>query len=335
MIRRLARTVAATAALSGALLVAPQVAHADAAGPTDYRSEVTAITPRTEAIDVSIVGGDAFVLIVVAPGHEVIVLGYDSEPYLRIDADGTVAENRRSEATYYNAERFGNDEIPEFADNDAAPEWHEIGHDGRWAWHDHRAHWMGSAPPIGLDPGESLPAQSVRLLVDGRPVEVSVQTTLQASPPPWPAILGVLIGLGLAVFGAAAGTASRVLATSLIAVAATFVGIAQFRSLPSETGPLLTWWLLPAMALACMIVTILTYGRSVLLHNALTALAGMQLSIWAFGRRSSLTKAVLPTDLPFWLDRVVTGAALAGGVTLTVLAIWELLRPPAPVPATN
>ena len=232
-------------------------------------------------------------------------------------------------------QRFGNDEIPEFADNDAAPEWHEIGHDGRWAWHDHRAHWMGSAPPIGLDPGESLPAQSVRLLVDGRPVEVSVQTTLQASPPPWPAILGVLIGLGLAVFGAAAGTASRVLATSLIAVAATFVGIAQFRSLPSETGPLLTWWLLPAMALACMIVTILTYGRSVLLHNALTALAGMQLSIWAFGRRSSLTKAVLPTDLPFWLDRVVTGAALAGGVTLTVLAIWELLRPPAPVPATN
>jgi len=334
VIRRFARTVAATAAVSGALLAAPQVAHADAAGPTDYRSEVTAITPDTEAIDVSIEGGDAFVLIVVAPGHEVIVLGYDSEPYLRIAADGTVAENRRSEATYYNAERFGSD-VPDFADNDAEPEWREIGHGGRWAWHDHRAHWMGSEPPLGLDPGESLPAQSVRLLVDGQPVEVSVQTTLQASPSPAPAILGVLIGLGLAVFGAVAGTASRVLGTSLIAVAATFTGIVQFRSLPSETGPLVTWWLLPAIALTCMIVTILTYGRSVLLENALTALAGMQLTIWAFGRRSTLTRAVLPTDLPFWLDRVVTGAALAGGATFTVLAVWELLRTPAGAAATS
>ncbi len=335
VIRRLALTAVAAAAMGGALLGAPQVAHADAAGPTDYRSEVTSITPATDAIDVSIEGGDSFLLLVVAPGHEAIVLGYDDEPYLRISADGTVAENRRSQATYYNASRFGSDDIPDFVDNQASPEWEEIGHDGRWAWHDHRAHWMGSEPPIGLDAGESLPAQSLRLRVDGQPVEVTVQTTLQSSPSPLPAIVGVLVGLGLAIFGAAAGTASRVLGTALLAIAATVTGVVQFRSLPSETGPLLTWWLLPAMALAWMIVTILLYGRSVMLQNALMALAGMQLTIWAFGRRSSLTKAVLPTDLPFWLDRFVTGAALTGGATLTVLAVWELLRTPAGVPVTS
>ena len=328
LIVRLRRVgVVATALVLGALAV-PQVALADAAGPTDYRSEVISISPANDAIAVSIEGGDAFVRIVVAAGHEVIVLGYDDELYLRISADGTVEQNRRSMATYYNAERFGADSIPDIVDNDAEPDWAEIGHGGSWAWHDHRAHWMGSDPPIGLDAGDSLPPQIVPLVVDGERVDVEVQTTLQSSPSPWPAILGVLIGLHVVLLGVLAGPATVTLGSLLLASAATAVGAAQFRSLPSETGPLLSWWLLPTIALLCAIATIVIYGRWAMLQSALVLLAGLQLALWAFTRRTTLTKPVLPTDLPFWLDRMVTAAALVGGAALVAVTLVALFRPP-------
>lgn len=308
------------------ILAAPQVAHADAAGPTDYRTQVISITPATDAIRVSIEGGDAFVRIAVSVGHDVIVLGYDDEPYLHIAADGTVAHNRRSAATYYNAERYGA-EIPESVDNQAQPEWVEIGTGGAWAWHDHRSHWMGSEPPIGLEPGESLPPQQIPLLVDGERVEVEVQTTLQASPSIWPSVFGLLIGLQLVLLGSLAGPATATLVSILLAGAATIVGVAQFRSLPGETGPLVTWWLLPALALLCLIATILTYGRQPLLRTGLVLLAGVQLTLWAVIRRTTMTSAVLPTDLPFWFDRMVTAAVLTGGAALVVTGLITLFRP--------
>lgn len=308
------------------MLAMPQAAHADAAGPTDYRTQVISITPATDAIEVSIEGGDAFVRIAVSAGHDVIVLGYDDEPYLRIAADGTVAHNLRSAATYYNAERYGA-EIPESVDNQAQPEWVEIGTGGAWAWHDHRSHWMGSEPPLGLDPGQSLPSQRIPLLVDGDRVEVEVQTTLQASPSIWPSVFGLLIGLQLVLLGLLAGPATATLASILLACAGTIVGVAQYRSLPAETGPLVTWWLLPALALLWLIATVLTYGRQHLLSSGLTLLAGVQLTLWAVVRRATLTSAVLPTDLPFWIDRMVTAAVLTGGAALVVTGLITLFRP--------
>ncbi len=313
------------------VLAVPQVAHADAAGPTDYRTQVVSISPATEAFEVSIEGGDAFVRIVVSEGHEVSVLGYDDEPYLHIGTDGTVAENRRSVATYYNAERYGAD-IPESVDNEAEPEWATIGSGGTWAWHDHRAHWMGSEPPIGLEPGDSLPHQVIPLIVDGERVEIEVRTTLQPSPSIWPTVFGLLVGLQLVLIGSLAGPATVTLVSIPLASAATVVGVAQFRSLPAETGPLMTWWLLPTLALMCLLATIATHGRGTLLRSGLVLLAGVQLTLWAITRRTTLTKAVLPTDLPFWFDRTITAAVLTGGAALIVTALIALFRPPASEP---
>ena len=325
---RLAHWCVGSAALAIGLLAAPGVARADPAGPTDYRSEVVSITPTTDVISVSIEGGDSFVRIVVAEGHELTVLGYDDEPYLRISADGTVEENRRSAATYYNTERFGTDTLPEVVDNDAPPDWVAVGRGGSWAWHDHRAHWMGPEPPIGLDAGESLPPQVVPVVVDGVRVDIAVQITLQSSPSVWPAVFGVLTGLLVVLLAGRAGPATLTFGTLVLATTATVVGVAQFRSLPAETGPLMTWWLLPAIAVACAVATIVTYGRWPTMQSAVALLAGLQLALWAYTRRATLTKPVLPTDLPFWFDRIITAAALAGGTALTVVAGVALFRPP-------
>ena len=53
---------------------------------------------------------------------------------------------------------------------------------------------------------------------------------------------------------------------------------------------------------------------------------GLVLAVWAFVRRDGLTSAIVPTDLPMWLDRFTTSACLVGGVLLFGLAVRNLLR---------
>ena len=305
------------------------VARADAAGRTDYRTTITAITPTTDAISVSVEGGDAFLRIAVDPGHEVTILGYDDEPYLRIGDDGTVARNRRSYATYYNEERYGRTDIPDVVDHLAEPDWQEVGDGGTWAWHDHRAHWMGSEPPIGLEPGESLPPQIVPIVVDGAPVAIEVRIALVAEPSLVPVVFGVLIGLGVALLGVVLGPASTALAMLLLATGSLVVGWGQYASLPAETGRLVTWWLLPAIAVASMLIAVATYGRSRFALLALTALAAAPALAWAFTRRAGLTAAVLPTDLSYGLDRFVTAAALTGSAVVLTATVRRLFAAPA------
>jgi hypothetical protein len=312
------------------LLVAPGVAHADPAGPTDYRSEIIAIEPATDAVDVSIEGGDAFVRVAVAPGHEVIALGYDEEPYLRIDPDGVVWRNVRSYATYYNEERYGGSDIPDLVDNEAAPEWERIGDGGSWAWHDHRAHFMGTAPPINMDPGDSFPPVVVPIVVDGERVSVEVMTTLQAEPSWLPSAVGALVGLQVVLVAGLLGPATRVFGGLVLGGAALVAGTAQFLSLPAETGPAFSWWALPVLALAGLVATIAIYGRSPLVQHALVALAGLFLTVWAFSRRDGLTSAIIPTDLPFWLDRAITAGCLVGGATLAVTSMLHMFSPIPP-----
>jgi len=56
----------------GLVLLGGTPAAADAPAPTDFRSEVTAVVPETDVIDVSIVGGDGFLLLEVDEGHTAV-----------------------------------------------------------------------------------------------------------------------------------------------------------------------------------------------------------------------------------------------------------------------
>jgi hypothetical protein len=174
----------------------------------------------------------------------------------------------------------------------------------------------------------------VPLLVDGSRVEIVVVTTLQDPPSIWPVVFGLLIGLQVAMLGALVGPATTVLSSLALSSSALVVGVAQFRSLPSETGPLITWWLLPAVALLCAVIAIATYGRSALMRAGLLALTGLQLLVWGVRRRDGLTAAVLPTDLPASIDRGATAAVLAGAAVLIVSAIRQMFTSVAPVPTT-
>ena len=315
-------------------MAAPAVAHADAAGPTDYTTEIVGVTPvaASDVVTVKIVGGDAFVEATVEAGHELTVLGYrpDEEPYLRIGPDGVVEQNRLSFATYYNQDRFGTDDIPDHVDTTAEPEWERIGDGGSWAWHDHRAHWMGAEPLIGLDPGDALPSERIPMLLDGEPVTVEVVTTYLPRPSPISALVGALVGVQLGLLGVWLGRASTVLATIVLAGLGLAAGLAQYWSLPASTGPLVTWWLLPAIALACGLGAIAIYGRSVWVETGLVAVASLQLLVWGWQRRDHSMAAFVPTDLPMWIDRAITTTVFTGSAAVLIGSLWQLWQAVAP-----
>ena len=89
-------------------------------------------------------------------GKDVVILGYDDEPYARVLADGTVEVNTDSEAYYLNDDRFANVEVPAGVDGKGEPQWKEVAQTGRFEWHDHRAHWMGKGDAAaGHGPGRA------------------------------------------------------------------------------------------------------------------------------------------------------------------------------------
>lgn len=321
-VRPLARTLSLALTL---VVLSATPAAADPAGPSDFRSDVTGIVPAVDGIDASIRGGDSFLEITVEPGHTVMVEGYSGESYLQVLEDGTVQRNRLSAATYLNDDRKGRADIP--ADVAAAmetgadPEWETVADGGTYAWHDHRVHWMADASPP-VERGERVPGAydpwRVPIEVDGTSAHVEGTLTYAStmSPFPW-AGLAVVVAAALAWFGRGR---VRLGAALLVAVsaAAVVVGRADWASTPEGGGnPVL--WVLPVVALAGAIgaTAMATTAAGVVLVLASVA----SLSGWALFRIEALTKPVLPTDLPFALDRATIALAIGTSLAVAFLAV--------------
>ena len=175
--------IAAVVALAALLAAAPAaLAHQ---GNPNYLSQVDAITPATKGVTVDVLNRDDRLLLHNTSGQDVVIRGYNGEPYARVLADGTVQVNRRSPARYLNDDRFAQVSVPAGIDGKGAPRWEEIVAHGRFEWHDHRFHWMAqTVPPAVRD-------QDVRTKVfDWRiPIEVggrdgAIAGTLFWTPPP-------------------------------------------------------------------------------------------------------------------------------------------------------
>ncbi|MDO8364591.1 MAG: hypothetical protein Q7V88_16995 [Actinomycetota bacterium] len=316
----------------------PAHAWADAAGPTDYRSQVVDVQPATPAVHLSVVGGDSFLQLSVDRGTEAEVVGYRGEPFIHFLPDGQVQENRASATYFLSASRYGNTLPAGFVD-DAPADWHTVADDGTYAWHDHRIHWMIDTRPPGKQPGDVVLSAEVPLIVDGVEVDVKVESTWLPAASRLPMWLGLsagvaVVGAVLAVAAAAAGPAAMrrrrargiAGATSDLAVLAVVIGWWQYSSLPAETGPRPVWFALPAVAAVAGIAALVLALRNArpgaaaggqvaatLAGSALVLLAGVNLVVWGWMRRDGFRFAILATDAPGWLDRFASAAALSGG----------------------
>jgi hypothetical protein len=305
----------------GALALGARPAAADPPRPTDYRSTVTALDPAVDGVEAEVVGGDAFLELRVDEGHEVLVEGYGEEPYLRFLPDGTVERNRRSEATYVNDDRQGAVELPPEADNAADPDWERVAGDGTYAWHDHRIHWMGTSRPPGVEPGDVVQEWAVALTVDGTPSVVRGELVLVegVSPLPWLA-LGVT-GLALVALGRRRPLVVAAVAAVVAASGALVVGWGQYSVAPAGSGvnPLLV--VVPLVGLVAAVAGLLLRGRS--LATTATLAAAAAVLGWGALRATVLWMPVLPTELPYALDRAVTALALGLSVAAASLVVWS------------
>lgn len=300
-------------------------ALADPARPTAFDTEIVGFDPAAGGVSATVVGGDSFIELIVEAGHTVEVVGYQGEPYLRFLAEGTVQRNRHSPSTYLNDDRYGGVAIPASASKDAAPVWETVAEDGRYAWHDHRTHWMSRVDPPGRRRGDVILEGFVPLVVDGSETELQVVSIWRAAPFPGAVIFGVVIGVMLGVLG---WTVRRGVAwlTMLLAAAALITGAADYLSVPAETGPPVLLWLLPATALVAAMASGLG-SRAAVWRQVLLWVAVLDLVLWAILRWDWMWQPVLPSSLPFWLDRMVTAAVLSGGVALGVVLVATELLP--------
>ncbi|HVY78003.1 MAG TPA: hypothetical protein VG898_05815, partial [Solirubrobacterales bacterium] len=101
--------LAAITTLFCLLAAAPALGHE---GNPDFRSEIEAVRPAVPGVGFEVLNYDSDMLLVDRGGHEVVIYGYEGEPYARILRDGTVQKNRLSAATYLNENRFAEVQVP-------------------------------------------------------------------------------------------------------------------------------------------------------------------------------------------------------------------------------
>jgi hypothetical protein len=293
-------------------------ASADPARPGDVRSQVTALTPATQGVTAEVVGGDSFLRVRVEPGREVVVIGYEDEPYLRIGADGTVEVNDRSPARWLNQDRLAAVDLPEGVDPQAPPAWRVIGHHGEAAWHDHRIHRMAPGRP---DP----PVQDWRvpLTVDGRPVTIEGRYAYVPPAPAWPwwVLAGAVAVAGIVWPRARVASAGLPLAGLLVVL----VGL-RLAAVPSGDAQGTTAIALGAIAVVLGLAGLVVRRRPAV-RGAFEAAGGAALLASAVPRLGVLSHSVLVTDGPPWLDRLSVSLALGVGVAAVVVGVRAVLAP--------
>jgi hypothetical protein len=201
-IRRTATLAAAVVGLLG-LLAAPAAAHGRGSASTNFDSRILS-APDLEGITWEVLGGDQYLAVTNTSDTEITVTGYSDEPYLRVGPDG-VFHNLASEATYVNADRYGEvTSIPADVGPQHEPRWEKVSDDQTYAWHDHRIHWMSpQLPPMVTDTSKATLVNpwEVAFTADGGDHLLTGELHWVPPPSPLPWIAGALALTSVALLG--------------------------------------------------------------------------------------------------------------------------------------
>ncbi len=293
------------AVLLAALIFAPAQpvsAHGGNGGASsDYRIEVTGYDGDSTGIEVRPVELGNRMELVRTTAKEVQILGYDGEPYLRLDADG-VFENLNSPAHYINLDRFARTTIPATATATAQPNWVKLSDGNSVRWHDHRTHWMDPTPRQDVRDNPNVervifPANRVELLVDGKAAAAIVRVTWL--PPP-----SRIAWLVVTSIAACALLAALVLVVSLRRFAAYFALIAAIACFVGSGSSVFR---IGASALA----TAIAIAGLVLKSRWLPAVAAVLVMVLAVTHFEVFEHQLLAGWAPALLQRIAVAVALA------------------------
>lgn len=197
---------AALAAITAWLVCIPAgTAVAHEGGNPNYRSVIDRVTPAVPGVHFEVLAYDAYFELRDQHGHEVVIYGYEGEPYARVLRDGTIQVSERSPAYYLNDTRYPTSEVPAIANPKAPPKWKTAGSSGIFVWHDHRMHYGSTAiPPQVTDQHRKTKVYDyeIPLRIDGR--KGAIDGTLYWVGSPNPSKLPFIIGaLAFLVVGGA------------------------------------------------------------------------------------------------------------------------------------
>lgn len=321
----------ATLALS--LGLAPALVAPAAVEPRDTETVIESVSPRLpDGVTLEVLGFDSY-LRLRAPGREVAVPGYDNEPYLRIDRDGSVWANEMSPTWALNTDRFGNVDLTGFSAS-SAPAWVRTSRDATALWHDHRVHWMSPQKPGVLDDRGTIQDFELAVVVDGTTHVVSGALYLRerASIAWW--LSGFAATAAMVVF-AVRRRRAFMWSAPVVGAAAAVVGAVQwFGTDPgARVVPLLAAF--GALASLVGVVALLSgrasSARAALMSAALNAGSGASLVVVAVLTADHVQSAWLP-GLEWgggdwsWIARALVPIVLATGVVTTIDGVARVVR---------
>jgi len=169
--------------------------------PRNYRTTLLRVDPAIAGVHLTVVDLGDNLQLSNDTRHDVVVLGYAGEPYLRVGPRG-VFENTRSPATYLNRSRIPTSNPPKSANPAATPVWHKVSSGTTAIWHDHRVHFMGTEDPPEVQRAPSsrhlIEPWTVKLRTDGRVIRASGNLVYVPPPSPWPYV-GVALVIAVAL----------------------------------------------------------------------------------------------------------------------------------------
>ncbi len=200
------RVLVLAASVTAAMVATAGPAAAHGLGglqPTNYETRVLRVSPRPSGLTIEVVDVGTRLRVTNTAAHDVVVLGYDDEPYLRVGPRGAF-ENTRSPAVTLNRSTTATGALPPSADSDAPPRWRRVSSGHSVSWHDHRAHWMASEDPpsVRRDPDRRHRVQTWKVTLDTPDGAVTARGDVVwvPGPSPWPlAALAVAAAAGVFV----------------------------------------------------------------------------------------------------------------------------------------
>lgn len=330
--RRFARTAAAAALLAALLaLGVPVPADAHIAGssgsPTNQTASVTAIRPSVPGLEVRVGLGGQWLRISDNGAHDILVLGYHGEPFLRMSR-GQVQVNQLSSTAVDTGQTRGQAAASPAAPPNA-PRWVTARDGTDAAWADARV----DTPPgtVGTTVSWTVP-----MVVDGQPVKVAGTTERLAAPSPWPWTAAlVLLAAAVAALGWSRAWHRPVAAVIVLGCAAFELHLLGTGLAPQQSAGITGWAGVAAVgAFAAVIsaVTVLSIARRARLAADRVITTGIMVLLLAATDISALWNSQLPFAGPAALDRGLVVATYATALGLLVAGIRQnrLARRAAP-----
>jgi len=292
--------------------------------PRNTEAVVTSVSPQLpDGVKVDIVGTDTFVR-VRSNGHEVVIPGYEQEPYIEISTANEVRVNVNSITYLLNQTRYGSN-VPEVTTDEV--QWETVSTNGEYMWHDHRVHWMSQKPPATMNGDGLIQTWVIPLTVDSQAITVSGELYLRdAASRLWWGI-GALVLIAAVVLSIANRRALLILLL-VISTAGSIIGAMEFLGLPGDARITPLMFVFSAVATVLSAVALIAHakGRSMIV-DPIVAGVGLTFLVLTWQVRDQVRAFYVPGLDAEFLARIIVPTIFGAGIVALVDGVKRVVFP--------